>query len=357
MTRTTALRGTLKILLALAGALAASGQTGTGAAELQPSATITFVQGSDLTVVRNGSPLDLVDPLGAALQVGDQLQTGARTQVELLLQPRHARVRLAENTVLTIKTLDPSGASSLALLYGRLRSKVEKLGSVTPDFSVQAGVVSAGVRGTDFGCDLVAGRSGSVDSSPVLVYCFEGTVAVSVLPAAAPAGGANAAAAANPPAAPAPVLITAGSMARVEPALAAAPPRITTTAISPDIREFWSDNEFSALPPGSGATVAPAASPPQAAGATATPAQEGAPAPRLAAEDLGRYRKAVAGKNATIAGGLAFSALSAALEGGAVLLRPSNANLADMLALGGLVCAVTGVPILVVAISVDPFKP
>ena len=304
-----------------------------------PTATITFVQGSDLSIIRGGAPLTLADPLGFELGEGDQIQTGAKTQVELLLMPRDARVKLAENSVLTISKLGQTGASGLALLYGRLRSKVAVLATAAPDFSVQAGAVSAGVRGTDFGCDLVVPRSGSLDTAPVLVYCFEGTVAVSQNAPAASANGA-----------PPPVLVTAGTMARVEIPAPGAAPTISTEALAPDIQRFWSANDFApattaAAAPGSAATT-------QAQAASSQPA-----ASVLPAEELAAFRKMNSRKNSVIGGGLAFTALSAALEGASAILRPSNSNLADMLALGGLVCAATGVPVLVVAITVDPFSP
>ena len=335
-------------------AAAASAQAG-GSAPAVPSAVITYVEGSDLTVIRGGAVLSLSDPLGFALVEGDQIQTGPGTQAELLLKPRDARVRLAENTVLTISKLRPSGESALALLYGRLRSKVAKLLSAPPNFSVLAGAVAAGVRGTDFGCDLVATQDGSLSSSPVLVYCFEGSVAVSRV-GSPPAGAA----------AQAPVLVKAGRMARVEPAAGpaggAAQSAITTAPIAEDIVSFWKANDFSALPPQSAApktaaaAQASAAAQAPAAAAPATTAQATA-ASVLGAEELAGFKKANARKSATIAGGIAFAALSAALEGAGAVIRPSNAGLADTLSMGGLVCAVAGIPVLVVAIRIDPFAP
>ncbi|HUW42119.1 MAG TPA: FecR family protein [Rectinemataceae bacterium] len=331
-------------------AAAASAQAG-GSAPAVPSAVITYVEGSDLTVIRGGAVLSLSDPLGFALVEGDQIQTGPGTQAELLLKPRDARVRLAENTVLTISKLRPSGESALALLYGRLRSKVAKLLSAPPNFSVLAGAVAAGVRGTDFGCDLVATQDGSLSSSPVFVYCFEGSVAVSRV-GSPPAGAA----------AQAPVLVKAGRMARVEPlapagsAGGAAQSAITTAPIAEDIVSFWKANDFSALPPQSAAPkTAAAAQVPAAAAPAAQTAAQTAAASVLGAEELAGFKKANARKNATIAGGIAFAALSAALEGAGAVIRPSNAGLADTLSIGGLVCAAAGIPVLMVAIQIDPF--
>ncbi len=337
------------VALCALSAAAAFAQAG-GSAPGVPSAVITYIEGSDLTVIRGGAVLSLPDPLGFALTEGDQIQTGSGTQVELLLKPRDARVRLAENTVLTISKLRPTGESVLALLYGRLRSEVAKLLSSPPNFSVLAGAVAAGVRGTDFGCDLVATQDGSLSSSPVLVYCFEGSVAVSRV-GPQPAGAA----------APAPVLVKAGRMARVEPAAGTvggtALSAITTAPIAEDIVSFWKANDFSALPPRSAAPKSSAAAqaPAAAAPGAQTAAAQATAASILGAEELASFKKANARKNATIAGGIGFAALSAALEGAGAVIRPSNAGLADTLSIGGLVCAAAGIPVLMVAIQIDPF--
>ncbi|MGO8694264.1 MAG: FecR domain-containing protein [Rectinemataceae bacterium] len=321
------LRGVSVVLLIIA---AAAAQPQTGEAKSirasAPSAAITFIEGGDLSVIRSGALLSVPDPIGFELIEGDQIQTGAHTQVELLLEPRNARVRLAENTVLTLGRLGPSGESRLSLLYGRLRAKVARLVSAAPDFSVLAGAVAAGVRGTDFGCDLIASQDGSPASSPVLVYCFEGAVAVgriSPSPSGARAPGQ------------APVIVTAGTMARFEPALGSAPSTIATLPIDQSIVRFWAANDFSALPP------APAA---PSAGSSVLPADE-----------LARLKKINARKNTAIGGGIALATLGAFLEGAAAIVRPSNANLAANLSLGGFVCAAAGIPILVVAMSFDPF--
>jgi formylglycine-generating enzyme required for sulfatase activity len=71
------------------------------------------------------------------------------------------------------------------LYYGRVRAKVAKLAG-SSSYKITSPSLVAGVRGTDFGCDLIAVRPRVKDgtdagASPVMsrVFCFEGSVSVS----------------------------------------------------------------------------------------------------------------------------------------------------------------------------------
>ncbi|MBL8967643.1 MAG: FecR domain-containing protein [Spirochaetaceae bacterium] len=314
---------------------------------LAMDAEIVYVDGKDLTVLRAGQPLDFDDPIGLPLKEGDQVQTGPKTTAELRLKQRGAVVKLSENTVLSLKNLG-QGSTSLDLLYGRVRSKVEKLAS-KDSFELRTSSVVAGVRGTDFGCDLIAPRAGGPAAAAgssaapaaapggaptVRVYCFTGAVEVSLAPPAA--GSAGTAAGTQVPATlplPAPLLVEAGRMVVVDlQALkdAPVPEALSSRALDEDVRRFWAANEF-------------------VASAFASPAP--------AAFDFTAAKVGLKRKNSALAGGLALAAVGAALEISAYLVGDGDAQLAMILGAGGAVASTASLPVFILALSIDPLAP
>ncbi len=155
-----------------------------------PYASVAYAEGSSFILVRSGKtttwPVSSDAVLGMEIMPGDIIQTGPSTFLELFIVPISASIQIAENTSFRCDA-DASGTKSTGeLYYGRVRAKVSKL-SGGSSYRISSPSLVAGVRGTDFGCDVIAVRPapGAASSamaalSPILhrVFCFEGSVLV-----------------------------------------------------------------------------------------------------------------------------------------------------------------------------------
>lgn len=332
----------------------------------QAYAEIVFYEGEDLLVLRSSGKIESEEPLGLRLLPGDQIQTGAKTSVELVLLPRRSRIRLSENTAVAIRDLGGGGSTELQLLYGRLRSKVAKLASGSAPYSVSSQSCVAGVRGTDFGCDVLIARSGA--PAPTRVYCFEGSVEVEPNVAAqaaaqaaddaAPSGGAAggsasaAAPAADAVAKAAAIVISAGAMALVEAATEEKAASVVERPIEDELRAYWKANDFTLAQP---KAVEALASEPAPAQREAAPAA--LPPPPAASEvDWKTIRSRLAVKDSAIVGASTFLLGGAALCAASFGIRNYDSSQADTFLVGGAIWAAAGLPILIFSISVDPLK-
>ena len=319
-----------------------------GPKEAEPTsyAEIVYVQGSDLLIIRSNGQTVSGEPIGVRLYSGDQIQTGAKTSAELVAMPRRSRLRLSENTVVTIGMLGDDGSTTLKLLYGRLRSKVEKVVGTQVPYSIVSRSFVAGVRGTDFGCDSLVSRAGEQASSKI--YCFEGSVEVKPTQVVEVAekkesptdkvGEADG----NAPkeeAPPSPIVVSAGAMALIEEKGQGRTADIIERPIDIEIKVFWKANEFTASQPT--ALVA------------ATSTTELAPG---AALDFARINTGIKAKNQAMGGALLIFACGAAFDVASVLMRSHDAYQADGLLVGGAACAAMGLPVIIYSISVNPLK-
>lgn len=158
-----------------------------------PYASVAYAEGASFILVRNGKtvtwPVSSDAVLGMEILPGDIIQTGPSTFLELFIAPISASIQIAENTSFRCDA-DASGTKSTGeLYYGRVRAKVSKL-SGGSSYRISSPSLVAGVRGTDFGCDVIAVRpakdaagastSAMAALSPILhrVFCFEGSVLV-----------------------------------------------------------------------------------------------------------------------------------------------------------------------------------
>ena len=315
------------------GAQAASGKESSAYAE------IVFFEGADLLILRSNGKVDNGEPLGQKLLIGDQVQTGAKTSVELVLLPRRSRIRLSENTAVTIRDLGDDGSTGLELLYGRLRSKVTKLASGNAPYKVSSQSCVAGVRGTDFGCDVLVARSGA--PAPTQIYCFEGSVEVAPsLPAKAQADAPTALGAPKGDAANSatgkPVIVSAGGMALVEAATADKAASVIEKPIEAELSAYWKANDFTKAEPVASEALAPPPSAP--------------------AVDWRHIRAQLAAKNSAILGASAFILIGAGIETASFLLRGNDSSVADELLGMGALWTACGIPILVVSFAIDPLK-
>jgi len=215
-----------------------------------PYATVVYAEGRQFTIIRAGRPAvysaEGPDAIGLAVQRGDIVQTSAGTFLEIAIHPISASVQLAENTSFRCDADESGKQSKGELYYGRVRAKVSKLtGSAT--YKITSPSLVAGVRGTDFGCDVIyvrpqaaGGATGAAPQSPVLnrVFCFEGSVLV--VPAADPELQT--------------VLIGRGEMietsapAAIAEAASPAPVKLAKAPVSVEVSEFWKGREFRASP-------------------------------------------------------------------------------------------------------------
>lgn len=205
-------------------------------AEGTVAATIEFSSGDDIVVIRGGKRLPFKDPIGLELVQGDQVQTGKGVFVEMRMGTGSTLLKLAENTTFVLEKL-AGGQTSLQLVYGRMRAKVEKL-TGTDSFSVYSTQAVAGVRGTDFGLDVIASRTAVSAATLTRAYCFEGSVEVVALVRSA------AQAAESLEAIPKSFMISAGEMVKIE----GVPGKMDAVkqTVEESIRSFWKANDYEA---------------------------------------------------------------------------------------------------------------
>ena len=253
-------------------------------------AFVIYAEGNDMSVYRNGElhSYDVVvdDVLGMPLLSGDLVQTDPGTYVEIQVMPARTVIKVAENTPFRIEALGGDGGGTFQMSYGRLRARVERIAG-NERFEVRGHSAVAGVRGTDFGYDIIVERE-ALEELQTRVYCFEGSVEVSAVepepPAEPPAeqdvtdqpdadrstSGQRLETPAQP--APRPILISANQMVAVVSEIAvpaqrdedgtepdgevvpSSPPVPVRTVslqqaeIKPEIQAFWVQRDFQETP-------------------------------------------------------------------------------------------------------------
>ncbi|GAB1454867.1 hypothetical protein MASR2M48_01670 [Spirochaetota bacterium] len=206
-------------------------------ADASAVAVIEYTSGDDVIVIRSGKRVVMHDPIGVELLEGDQIQTGKGVFLELRLihgsSSGGAIIKLAENTTFALDTMT-EGQTALRLVYGRVRAKVEKL-TGTDAFSMRSTNVIAGVRGTDFGLDVIASRSAmSINTSKT--YCFEGTLEVHAInPPRIQSGETLEMPSQN-------FTLQGGEMLTVE--FVNGTTSAVKTSVADDIRQFWMINDY-----------------------------------------------------------------------------------------------------------------
>lgn len=227
-----------------------------------PWASIAYAEGKSFMLVRDGKTstfsVDSAGVFGMELRQGDILQTASSTFLEIYVTSIKTSIQVAENTSFKCDSDKTGEQVTGELYYGRVRAKVTKLVGAS-SFRITTPTLVAGVRGTDFGCDVIAVRSAKSTSTPILnrVFCFEGSVAV-VSADTAPDSGKTAAKTAPVE----PVVITKNEMienvvssdasaqadtvqagaAQAAPALVVTP--LVKSAISDEVSSFWLSRPF-----------------------------------------------------------------------------------------------------------------
>lgn len=274
------------------------------------TATVVYAVGSELSIIRDRKELKVDEPMGYVVQAGDIVQTGKNTMIELLIKPKKAVIRVSGNTTFQFRGSYPTGETSLAVLYGRVRAKVEKLAG-SERFTMRNEGTVAGVRGTDFGMDVVLTKDGSSGQTKVSVYSFQGEVSVeSALSASSSVQASN--------------TVKSGEMAQI--LVKDDTVSLSMGKLSDEVQNYWKDNAYAsadaagivAPPPEPAVAAAPAAAAePSAAAGTpvvvAPPAADAAKdeAPKL---DIGLTKKTLAIKNGMLVSSVILVSVGAGLE-------------------------------------------
>jgi len=165
----------LSVVLVFAATATISAQSGTDA-----YAFVIYAEGYNMSVYRNDelTTYDVLvdDVIGMPLLPGDLVQTDNDTFVEMQVMPSRTVVKIAENTTFEIERIGGAGGGTFNMSYGRLRARVER---ITQDdrFEIRGFSAVAGVRGTDFGYDMVVEREAAAEMQ-TKVYVFDGEVEV-----------------------------------------------------------------------------------------------------------------------------------------------------------------------------------
>ncbi len=159
--------------------------------DLLAAGHITYAQGEGFEIIRQGKKR-ILDPAievleGTEIRAGDFINTYNNTFLELLLEPGDRVIKISEHTSFSVPE-SVAGDISIDLSYGRVRARVKKMAQGR-SFTIRGMSTAAGVRGTDFGFDIIAQpmmESSELDDSLELgnslieasVYCFEGSLEV-----------------------------------------------------------------------------------------------------------------------------------------------------------------------------------
>lgn len=143
-----------------------------------PYGIIAYAEGGSFARIRDGVTEVFSASDGAVfgmeVRPGDMYQTRSGCFLELAIYPGAASVQIAENTSFKcdqdISASKPGGE----LYYGRVRAKVVKLSGKAP-YRISSPSLVAGVRGTEFGLDVIATRG---ERNLHRVFCLEGSVLV-----------------------------------------------------------------------------------------------------------------------------------------------------------------------------------
>ena len=150
-------------------------------AQSQPACIVIYAEGEGFTVVSGEEEyyFDLYeeDVIGLELKKSDMVFTEADTLLEVQVASSNNIIKVSENSSFTIDDFEEKGGGSFGLSYGKIRAKVQKL-TGTQQFRIDGKSAVCGVRGTDFGYDIVADPLGVEEDLVTRIYCFEGSVEV-----------------------------------------------------------------------------------------------------------------------------------------------------------------------------------
>ncbi len=209
--------------------------SGLSAEEAGPAAAvIIFNEGEDFEIIDTAArPVEILDIIGHELYEGDVVITYDDTFLELQVISSPNIIKIAENTDFQLETMEEGKTSNFKMLYGSVRAKVAKLGK-GERFRIKGSSAVAGVRGTDFGMNVIVPQTGDSTEAVTQVYCFEGEVEVQTQVEIAGKAVEER------------VIITADTMVSVSPQ---EPEKaLEIIPIADQIRNYWQENPFKGTP-------------------------------------------------------------------------------------------------------------
>ncbi len=220
-----------------------------------PSCIIIHAEGDGFTHVRGEDDkyYDLfeTDVLGMVFRQGDILITEPGTVLELQVAGSNNIVKISENSSFRLDSFEEKGGGLFSLSYGRIRAKVEKI-TGNQSFRIDGKSAVCGVRGTDFGYDILSDPSGLKEDLMTRIYCFTGSVEVQKKPEAAPESieglpdpavvpDASPAASLNEA-----IIISANEMVAIK--TSEPEKKLVSETLSEDVIAFWDINNFKSEP-------------------------------------------------------------------------------------------------------------
>lgn len=141
--------------------------------------SLIYASGTGFEIVRNAQSeeYDLTSDIVEGLEFysGDYLNTYDGTFLEIQVSGSRNVLKISENTSFKFEQRGETRSSRYEVSYGRVRARVRKLAGLEK-FTVSGPSMVAGVRGTDFGYDVL--YSDEENTTIANVYCFEGKVEV-----------------------------------------------------------------------------------------------------------------------------------------------------------------------------------
>src|SRR6056297_2019615 len=175
--RTPNIRFLIAALLLCSALIPLWSQASTGAGV--SAGSLIYAAGTSFEVVRDGKSVeydlaaDIVE--GFDFYPGDYINTYKGTFLEIQVTGSRNVLKIAENTSFKIDEASDQDSSRYKVSYGRVRARVQKLAGLSK-FALAGPSMVAGVRGTDFGYDIL--YNSEKNTTVASVYCFEGQVEV-----------------------------------------------------------------------------------------------------------------------------------------------------------------------------------
>lgn len=199
--------------------------------------SLIYASGTSFEVVRDGKSVEYnlaantVE--GLEFYPGDYINTYKGTFLEIQVTGSSNVLKIAENTSFKIEETSEPDVSNYKVSYGRVRARVKKMAGLS-QFALTGPSMVAGVRGTDFGYDILYNSEKNTTVSSV--YCFEGQVEVQ--PTAKIVTEEES------------IELAADEMISISEISADMEPRYTfqREALSAEIEAFWRQYDFQATP-------------------------------------------------------------------------------------------------------------
>lgn len=150
-------------------------------AQAEESALILYLDDPFEVQIFDANGFEVENPdIGTMINPGDQIETG-NTSVELQLQENGSIMRIAEQTSFQMETIQGRGDASetaMSVGRGRMRMVAARVSGRDSRYSVRTPGAVAGVRGTDFGVEVVPSDVGEALEE---LFVFDGEVLFSAL--------------------------------------------------------------------------------------------------------------------------------------------------------------------------------